>query len=132
MPQNPPCLGSFLAVILLLVGAESLENVEISIPDELSRNFFIGAGIELEKHDFPDFALRAFKTAQLLLNEEVNLQDYTYMDINHHIRKWIRHTKARRVGAFKSVSALIELGAGNQPLRINWITGHDLRQVGPK
>ena len=117
-----------LAVILIIVNADSFEDVPISIPDELSRDFFMKAGIELEKQDFPDFALRAFRTAQLLLYEDSDLEYPAYTEIKYYIRKWIRHTKARRVGAFKSISAEIELGAGIKQ-QINWTAGHDLRQV---
>ncbi len=129
--HNPTLLRSCLAVILIIVYADSFEDVEISIPDKLSREFFMRAGIELEKQDFPDFALRAFRTAHLLLNEDDELEYAAYIEFKQYIRKWIRHTKARRVGAFKSISAEIELGSGIKPLRINWTTGHDLRQVEP-
>ncbi len=107
--------------------------LKISIPDDLSQEFFVRAGSELERQDFPDLALRAFRTATLLLNEEESAMEYSlFLDRKQHIRDLIHYTKARRVGAFRTLFATIELGPGTEPVNISWVSGENIRPVDPQ
>ena len=135
MMQNPAPHMRCLVVTLISICVNSFEDLQIkfSIPDELNREFFVRAGSELEKQDFPDLALRAFRTATLLLNEEESAMEHSlFLDSKQHIRDMIHYTKARRVGAFRALSATIELGPGTEPVTISWVSGENMRPVDPQ
>ena len=89
--------------------------------------FFLNAGVELERNDFPDLALRSLRTSLLLLGENATIDPKESSRVEHEIKEWVQQTKARRLGAFKAISGMIKIGS--QAQLIEWKVGYDIRQV---
>jgi hypothetical protein len=103
-------------------------DVRLSTPSVYNWEFFLHAGIELERNDFPDLALRSFGTSLLLLGENKTISSIETAKLKHLIKEWVQQTKARRLGAFKAVAAKIKIG--NESTIVEWKVGYDIRQVG--
>ena len=114
-------------MVTMNIGHAEPPDIRIDLPARLNWEFFSSAGIELEKHDFPDMALRCFRTSLLLVIDEKNINATEKENVRKYINDWVQQTKARRLGAFKTVTAMIQIGPEAQPF--TWKIGYDLRQV---
>ena len=114
-------------MVTMNIGHAEPPDIRIDLPARLNWEFFSSAGIELEKHDFPDMALRCFRTSLFLVIDEKNINATEKENVRKYINDWVQQTKARRLGAFKTVTAMIQIGPEAQPF--TWKIGYDLRQV---